>query len=53
MEAVDYPKIIIRTPPEIKDWLYSRAKQNNRSATSELITILQAERERSERKEIA
>lgn len=47
MNAVDFPKIIIRTPPEIKEWLYARAKANNRSATGELINILQAERKRN------
>ena len=47
MNAVDFPKIIIRTPPEIKEWLYARAKANNRSATGELINILQAERDRA------
>ncbi len=47
MNVIDFPKIIIRTPPEIKEWLYARAKANNRSATGELITILQAERDRA------
>jgi hypothetical protein len=46
MNTADFPKRIIRTPPEIKDWLYDRAKENNRSATGELIAILKEIRNR-------
>ncbi|MBY3067069.1 Arc family DNA-binding protein [Rhizobium laguerreae] len=46
MNRADFPKLIIRTPPEIKDWLYNRAKENSRSATGELIAILKEIRDR-------
>lgn len=36
----------LRMPPDVKAWLTKQAKNNGRSANSEIVVILRLERER-------
>ncbi len=38
----------LRLPPELKQWVENRAKQNNRSINAEIVTIFQELRAREE-----
>lgn len=46
MKSVDYPKIIVRLPPDIKAWIESQSDYHASSQTSEIVRAL---RERMER----
>lgn len=40
MNASEHPKMIFRTPPDLRKWLSARAERNGWSMTSEFIQIL-------------
>ena len=44
------PKFALRIPNDLKDWLQQRARANKRSATSELLMILEEARAASAKK---
>ncbi len=40
MKAADFPKIIVRLPPDVKDWIEEQSKLNASSQTSEIVRAL-------------
>lgn len=49
MKATDFPKIIVRLPPDIKAWIEQQSEYHQSSQTSEIVRAL---RERMERTQI-
>ena len=42
MANLEQSKIITRIPRKARDWLFSRAHQNRRTMTAELVLIIEA-----------
>lgn len=52
-EVRQWPQFKLRMPPELRDWLEQRSTANHRSQTSELVFILQQERQREHTAKVA
>lgn len=50
MNASEHPKMIFRTPPDLREWLIDRAERNGWSMTSEFIQILRTAKQADETK---
>jgi plasmid stability protein len=49
MKASEHPKLILRTPPDLREWLKDRAERHGWSVTSEFIQILRAAKQAEQR----
>lgn len=50
MNPSEHPKMIFRTPPDLREWLVARAERNGWSMTSEFIQILRAAKQADDTK---